>query len=82
MRMMLFSDDNFIRSIKMQVDDILSKHLSKVMHKTRLSTLSVLVGSLFYARFFSLTGLGRALKTSAQEHNLEREFIIQLMIGG
>ena len=60
MRMMLFSDDNFIRRIKMQVEGILSKHVSKVMHKTRLTTLSMLVGSLFHAKFFSLTGLGRA----------------------
>ncbi len=56
----------------MQVDDILSKHLSKVMHKTRLATLSMLVGSLFHAKFFSLTGLGRALKTDAQERSAIR----------
>lgn len=56
----------------MQVGDILSKHLSKVMHKKRLSTLSLLVGSLFHAKFFSLTGLGRALRTSAQERSAIR----------
>lgn len=56
----------------MQVEDILSKHLSKVMHKKRLSTLSLLVGSLFNAKFFSLTGLGRALKTAAQERSAIR----------
>lgn len=56
----------------MQVNDILSKHLSKVMHKTRLITLSLLVGSLFHAKFFSLTGLGRALKTPAQERSAIR----------
>ncbi len=56
----------------MQVGDILSKHLSKVMHKTRLTTLSMLVGSLFHAKFFSLTGLGRALKTDAQERSAIR----------
>ncbi len=42
------------------------------MHKTRLTTLSLLVGSLFYAKFFSLTGLGRALKTDAQERSAIR----------
>ena len=72
MRMMLFSDDNFIRSIKMQVDDILSKYLSKVIHKTRLTTLSMLFGSLFHAKFFSFSGLGRALKTDAQERSAIR----------
>ena len=56
----------------MQVNDILSKHLSKVMHKTRLTTLSLLVGSLFHAKFFSLTGLGRALVTLAQERSAIR----------
>lgn len=56
----------------MQVDAILSKHLSKVMHKTRFITLSLLVGSLFHAKFFSLTGLGRALKTPAQERSAIR----------
>jgi hypothetical protein len=56
----------------MQVTDILSKHLSKVMHKTRLITLSLLVESLFHAKFFSLTGLGRALKTKAQERSAIR----------
>src|SRR3990167_10824775 len=65
----MFSDDNIIRSIKMQVVNILSKHLSKVMHKTRLTTLSLLVESLFHAKFFNLTGLGRALKTNAQERS-------------
>ena len=53
----------------MQVVNILSKHLSKVMHKTRLTTLSLLVESLFHAKFFNLTGLGRALKTNAQERS-------------
>lgn len=56
----------------MQVAAILSKHLSKVMHKTRLITLSLLVESLFHAKFFSLTGLGRALKTAAQERSAIR----------
>ena len=56
----------------MQVVTILSKHLSKVMHNTRLQTLSVLVESLFYAKFFNLTGLGRALKTNAQERSAIR----------
>lgn len=42
------------------------------MHKTRLETLSLLVGSLFYAKFFNVTGLGRALKTSAQERSAIR----------
>ncbi|MDP3559794.1 MAG: hypothetical protein Q8R79_05560 [Legionellaceae bacterium] len=53
----------------MQVQAILSKHLSKVMHQKRLATLSLLVGSLFQAKIFNLTGLGRALKTSAQERS-------------
>lgn len=53
----------------MQVSGILTKHLSNVIHKTRLITLSLLVGSLFHAKFFSLTGLGRALKTDAQERS-------------
>jgi hypothetical protein len=56
----------------MQVSEILHKHLSNVMHKTRLITLSTLVGSLFHAKFFSLTGLGRALKTNAQERSAIR----------
>ena len=56
----------------MQVAAILSKHLSKVMHKTRLITLSLLVESLFHAKFFSLTGLGRVLKTEAQERSAIR----------
>ena len=56
----------------MQVAAILSKHLSKVMHKTRLLTLSLLVESLFHAKFFSLTGLGRALKTETQERSAIR----------
>ena len=56
----------------MQVSEILHKHLSKVMHKTRLTTLSILVGSLFHAKFLSLTGLGRALKTDAQERSAIR----------
>ena len=70
--MMLFSDDNIKRNIKVQITDILTKHLSKVMHKTRLGTLSLLVGSLFHAKFFSLTGLGRGLETSAQERSAIR----------
>ena len=53
----------------MQVTAILSKHLSKVMHKTRLTTLCLLVESLFHAKFFNLTGLGRALKSQAQERS-------------
>lgn len=53
----------------MQVETILSKHLSKVMHGKRLATLSLLVSTLFHAKFFNLTGLGRALKTSAQERS-------------
>ena len=56
----------------MQVAAILSKHLSKAMHKTRLITLSLLVESLFHAKFFSLTGLGRALKTETQERSAIR----------
>jgi hypothetical protein len=56
----------------MQVLEILHNHLSEVMHKTRLITLSLLVGSLFHAKFFSLTGLGRALKTDAQERSAIR----------
>lgn len=56
----------------MQVYTILSKHLSKVMHKTRLQTLSVLVESLFHTKLFNLTGLGRALKTHAQERSAIR----------
>ena len=56
----------------MRVAAILSKHLSKVMHKTRLITLSLLVESLFHAKFFSLTGLGRALITGAQERSAIR----------
>ncbi len=56
----------------MQVHAILSKHLSSVMHKTRLQTLSVLVESLFHAKFFSLTGLGRSLNTQAQERSAIR----------
>ena len=56
----------------MQVAAILSKHLSKVMHETRLITLSLLVESLFHAKFFSLTGLGRVLKTEAQERSAIR----------
>lgn len=56
----------------MRVDAILSKHLSNVMHKTRLNTLSLLVGSLFHAKFFNLTGLGRALQTTAQERSAIR----------
>lgn len=56
----------------MQVAAILSKHLSKVMHKTRLITLSLLVESLFHTKFFSLTGLGRALKTESQERSAIR----------
>jgi len=56
----------------MQVVSILSKHLSKVMHKTRFQTLCVLVESLFHAKFFNLTGLGRALKTDAQERSAIR----------
>jgi hypothetical protein len=56
----------------MQVAAILSKHLSKVMHKTRLITLSLLVESLFHAKFFNLTGLGRALKTETQERSAIR----------
>jgi hypothetical protein len=56
----------------MQVAAILSKHLSKVMHKTRLITLSLLVDSLFHAKFFSLTGIGRALKTGTQERSAIR----------
>ena len=56
----------------MQVDDILSKYLSKVIHKTRLTTLSMLFGSLFHAKFFSFSGLGRALKTDAQERSAIR----------
>lgn len=39
------------------------------MHKSRLNTLIVLVESLFHAKFFSLTGLGRALITDAQERS-------------
>lgn len=42
------------------------------MHKTRLKTLCVLVESLFNAKFFNLTELGRALKTSAQERSAIR----------
>lgn len=56
----------------MQVSAILTKHLAKVMHKTRLTTLCILVESLFLAKFFSLTGLGRALKTDAQERSAIR----------
>lgn len=56
----------------MQVAAILTKHVSKVMHKTRLITLSLLVESLFHAKFFSLTGLGRALKTETQERSAIR----------
>jgi hypothetical protein len=53
----------------MQVSVILAEYLIKVMHKTRLKTLSILVSSLFHAKFFSLTGLGRALLTDAQERS-------------
>ena len=56
----------------MQATQILHKHLSNVMHKTRLITLSLLVGSLFRAKFFSLTGIGGALKTDAQERSAIR----------
>lgn len=56
----------------MQVSAILSKHLSKVMHKTRLGTLCLMVESLFHAKIFNLTGLGRALKTEAQERSAIR----------
>lgn len=56
----------------MQVSEILYKHLSKVMHDTRLATLSALVGSLFHAKIFNLTGLGRALKSEAQERHAIR----------
>ena len=42
------------------------------MHKTRLNTLSILVESIFHAKFFSLTGLGRALITNAQERSAIR----------
>ncbi|QLZ68972.1 IS4 family transposase ISShfr1 [Legionella sp. PC1000] len=53
----------------MQVTAILATYLTKVMRKSRLKTLSVLVESLFHAKFFSLTGLGRALITDAQERS-------------
>lgn len=56
----------------MQVEAILSKHLSKVIHKTRLTTLSLLVSTLFHTKFFSLTGLGRAIKTPIQERSAIR----------
>jgi hypothetical protein len=56
----------------MQVSAILTKYLSKIMHKSRLNTLIVLVESLFHAKFFSLTGLGRALITDAQERSAIR----------
>lgn len=56
----------------MQVLEILTKHLANVMHKTRLNTLSLLVESLFHTKFFSLTGLGRALITNAQERSAIR----------
>lgn len=56
----------------MQVLEILTKHLANVMHKTRLNTLSLLVESLFHTQFFSLTGLGRALITNAQERSAIR----------
>lgn len=56
----------------MQVLEILTKHLANVMHKTRLNTLSILVESIFHAKFFSLTGLGRALITDAQERSAIR----------
>jgi hypothetical protein len=56
----------------MQVLSILTKHLSKVMHKTRLKTLSLMVESLFHTKFFSLTRLGRALKTDTQERSAIR----------
>jgi len=46
--------------------------ISNVMHKTRLTTFSMLVGSLFHAKFLSLTGLGRALKADAQERSAIR----------
>jgi hypothetical protein len=42
------------------------------MRQSRLKTLSVLVESLFHAKFFSLTGLGRALITDAQERSAIR----------
>src|SRR3990167_6826039 len=70
--MMMFSKTILIRSTKMQAAEILHKYLSKVMHKTRLTTLSLLVGSLFHAKFFSLTSMGRALKTDAQERSAIR----------
>ena len=56
----------------MQVAAILSKHLSKVMHNTRLKTLSLLVESLFNSKYLSLTSLGRSLKTEAQERSAIR----------
>lgn len=56
----------------MEVKAILSKHLLKVMHQKRLATLSLLVNTVFDAKFFNLTGLGRALKSSAQERNAIR----------
>lgn len=56
----------------MQVSAILSKYLTKVMHKSRFKTLCVLVESLFGAKFFSLTGLGRSLITEAQERSAIR----------
>lgn len=42
------------------------------MHKTRMQTLCVLVESLFHVKFFSLTGLGLALKTNAQDSSAIR----------
>jgi hypothetical protein len=56
----------------MQVSAILSKYLTNVMRKSRLKTLSVLVESLFHAKFFILTSLGRALITDAQERSAIR----------
>lgn len=67
----MFSED-IHKGIKMQVTAILSKHLSKVMHKTRINTLCLMVESLFETKLFNLTGLGRALKTQAQERSAIR----------
>lgn len=56
----------------MQVAAILSEPLSKVMHQKRLATLCLIVSTLFHAKFFSLTGIGRALNTAAQERSAIR----------
>ena len=56
----------------MQVSDILANDLSKIIHKSRLNTLTLLVESLFHAKFFSLTGLARSLVTNVQERSAIR----------